>query len=54
VFAPTADAVAWARRVVETADLAAAEGRGATLLDGSLVDAPVVERARRILGEIGH
>jgi citrate lyase beta subunit len=38
---------------VETAEQAAAEGRGAALLDGSLVDAPVVERARRILAESG-
>ena len=53
VFSRSADAVAWARRVLETADRAAAEGRGAALLDGSLVDAPVVERARRILAESG-
>jgi citrate lyase beta subunit len=53
VFSRSADAVAWARRVVETAEQAAAEGRGAALLDGSLVDAPVVERARRILAESG-
>jgi citrate lyase subunit beta/citryl-CoA lyase len=53
VFSHSADAVAWARRVVQTADHAAAEGRGAALLDGSLVDAPVVERARRILAESG-
>jgi citrate lyase beta subunit len=53
VFSRSADSVAWARRVVETAEQAAAEGRGAALLDGSLVDAPVVERARRILAESG-
>jgi citrate lyase beta subunit len=51
IFAPSADEVAWAQRILETADQAAAEGRGAALLEGSLVDAPVVERARRILAE---
>jgi citrate lyase beta subunit len=51
IFTPSADEVAWAKRVLETAHRAAAEGRGAALLDGSLVDAPVVERARRILAE---
>ena len=51
VFSPSADDVAWAQRVLETAGMAAAEGRGASLLDGSLVDAPVVERAKRILAD---
>jgi len=43
-FLPTADDVAWARRVVDAAD-----GSGAVLLDGAMVDKPVVDRARRIL-----
>ncbi|WP_432478015.1 HpcH/HpaI aldolase/citrate lyase family protein [Nocardioides sp. GXQ0305] len=43
-FRPSAEEVAWARRVVE-----AAEGAGAVLLDGAMVDKPVVDRARRIL-----
>ncbi len=41
---PGPDELAWARRVVE-----AAEGSGAVLLDGAMVDKPVVDRARRIL-----
>jgi citrate lyase subunit beta/citryl-CoA lyase len=45
VFAPTDEELAWARRVV-----AAAEGsRGAVAVDGQMVDAPVVARARRLL-----
>lgn len=44
-FSPSADEIAWAQRVV-----AAAEGNdGAFALDGKMVDAPVVARARRIL-----
>lgn len=42
---PTVEEVAWARRV-----LAAASGGGVALVDGAMVDAPVVDRARRIVG----
>lgn len=42
-FASSADEVAWARRVV------AASNDSVTVLDGRMVDRPVVERARRIL-----
>ena len=45
VFAATEEELAFARRVV-----AAAEGsRGAVAVDGQMVDAPVVARARRLL-----
>lgn len=47
VFAPSAEELAWARRVVEAAD--AARGRGAIAVDGQMVDAPVVARSRRLL-----
>jgi citrate lyase subunit beta/citryl-CoA lyase len=47
VFTPTDDELAWARRVVEAAG--AAKGRGAIAVDGQMVDAPVVARARRLL-----
>jgi citrate lyase subunit beta/citryl-CoA lyase len=43
-FLPSAEELAWARRVVE-----AAAGAGAVLLDGAMVDKPVVDRARRLL-----
>ena len=47
-FVPGPDEVAWARRVVDAAD-----GSGAVLLDGAMVDKPVVDRARRILAARG-
>lgn len=51
VFAPTEDDVAWARRVVEAYEEGIGEGKGVLALDGSMVDLPVVERARRVLAE---
>jgi citrate lyase subunit beta/citryl-CoA lyase len=48
-FAPTPEELAWARRVVAAADDAEIDGRGAIAVDGQMVDAPVVARARRLL-----
>jgi citrate lyase subunit beta/citryl-CoA lyase len=48
-FAPRPEEVDHARRVVEAAAQALAEGRGAAALDGRMIDAPVVERARTLL-----
>jgi citrate lyase subunit beta/citryl-CoA lyase len=45
VFAPTDAELTWARRVVAAAE----GGRGAVAVDGQMVDAPVVARARRLL-----
>jgi citrate lyase subunit beta/citryl-CoA lyase len=45
VFAPSDEELDWARRVVA----AAAGSRGAVAVDGQMVDAPVVARARRLL-----
>ncbi|AEC18597.1 putative citrate lyase beta subunit [Pusillimonas sp. T7-7] len=45
-FAPTAADREWAQRVVDTAE---STGSLAFQLDGKMVDAPVIERARRIL-----
>ena len=47
VFAPTEDEVERARRIVSVFER---EGRGAFLLDGVMIDRPVVEAARRVLG----
>jgi citrate lyase subunit beta/citryl-CoA lyase len=44
-FFPTAEEIRWARRVV-----AAAAG-SVGLVDGAMVDRPLFERARRILGD---
>jgi citrate lyase subunit beta/citryl-CoA lyase len=51
VFAPSEAELAWAQSVVEAFEREAAAGRGVFALDGSMVDLPVVERARRILVE---
>jgi citrate lyase subunit beta/citryl-CoA lyase len=45
-LAPTAAELAWAQRVLQAADSA----HGAVQLDGRMIDKPVIERARRILG----
>jgi citrate lyase subunit beta/citryl-CoA lyase len=44
-FAASDEEIAWARRV-----LAADDGSGVFVVDGRMVDAPVVARARRVLG----
>ncbi len=53
VFSPSPEDVQHATRVVEAADAAAAEGRGAIAMEGQMIDAPVVERARYVLREAG-
>jgi citrate lyase subunit beta/citryl-CoA lyase len=45
VFAPSDDEIAWAERVVA----ASKSGAGAFTVDGRMVDAPVIARARKIL-----
>lgn len=49
VFSPTAAEVEQARRVVRAFDEALGRGEGAVALDGQMLDAPVVDRARRVL-----
>jgi len=48
-FAPSADEVAHAERVVATYEKATAEGVGAIQLDGRMIDVPIVERAQDVL-----
>ncbi len=48
-FAPTAEELARARRVVAAFEAAEAAGRASVGVDGKMVDVPVVERARRLL-----
>ena len=48
-FAPSAEEAEQARRVVEQFAAAEAEGVAAIVVDGRLVDYPVMERAQRIL-----
>ncbi|WP_110640958.1 CoA ester lyase [Salinicola sp. CPA57] len=44
-FLPTADQLAWATRVIEAAE----QDAGAGQIDGQMIDAPVMERARRLV-----
>lgn len=48
-FSPTPGERAWAARVVAADEAARAAGLGAVLLDGRMIDKPIVERARRWL-----
>jgi citrate lyase subunit beta/citryl-CoA lyase len=49
VFRPSDDEIAHARRLVAAADDAEARGIGAYTVDGHMVDAPFVNRARTVL-----
>ncbi|HKY52006.1 MAG TPA: CoA ester lyase [Candidatus Limnocylindria bacterium] len=49
IFSPTDDDIEQARRVVRAFDEAVGRGEGAVALDGQMLDAPVVDRARRVL-----
>ncbi|MBI4233777.1 MAG: CoA ester lyase [Chloroflexi bacterium] len=48
-FSPAPEEVEYARRVVQSYDEAAAQGRGAVSLDGRMIDQPIVARARNLL-----
>ena len=49
-FSPSAEEIAWAERVVAADEAASRSGLGAVLLDGRMIDRPIVQRARRWLG----
>ncbi|WP_176051296.1 CoA ester lyase [Burkholderia sp. BCC1644] len=51
VFRPTLDEIGAALRVLDADRLAVADGRGAYVVDGRMVDAPFVARARAIVDE---
>lgn len=48
-FRPSAADLAQARRIIEAYEQALASGAGAVALDGKMIDAPIVARARRLL-----
>lgn len=50
-FQPTAQEIARAHRTVAAADAADAAGVGAYMVDGAMVDAPFVQRARLLLDQ---
>ena len=49
ILSPLPEEVEYARRVVEAFEEAEAHGRGATSLDGKMIDVPIVKRARNLL-----
>ena len=49
-FAPSDDEIAWAKRVVKAVEAGAS---GAVAVDGKMIDRPVEDAARRILGRAG-
>ena len=49
IWAPSADDVDHARRVIEAFELATAEGRGVVTVDGRMIENLHVENARRVL-----
>jgi len=49
IFAPSAEEVAWSRRIIEAHAAATAEGKGVVVVDGKLVENLHVENARRIV-----
>lgn len=49
VFAPSADEVAWSRRIIQAHADAAAQGKGVVVVDGKLVENLHVLNARRVV-----
>ena len=53
VFMPTETEIDRARRVIDAAAKAEAEGRGSVSLDGEMIDMPVILRAQNVLEDAG-
>jgi citrate lyase subunit beta / citryl-CoA lyase len=49
LFAPSADEIAWSRRIIAAHQAASAAGQGVVLVDGRLVEGLHVENARRLV-----
>ncbi len=54
VFSPSEQEVTRAKRVLEAARVAELEGHGSASLDGEMIDAPVVARARNVLDSLSE
>ncbi len=48
-FTPSEDAIAYARRIVETFETSQKEGKGAYALDGKMIDMPLLKNAQKVL-----
>ncbi|MFN8413295.1 MAG: CoA ester lyase [Anaerolineales bacterium] len=51
-FTPSAEAVAYAKRIVETFEASQREGKGAYSLDGKMIDMPLLKNAQKVLARI--
>jgi len=48
-FTPSLDAIAYAKRVVESFEASQKEGKGAYALDGKMIDMPLLKNAQKVL-----
>ena len=48
-FTPSNEAIAYARRIVETFEASQKEGKGAYALDGKMIDMPLLKNAQKVL-----
>ncbi|MGC8855865.1 MAG: HpcH/HpaI aldolase/citrate lyase family protein [Anaerolineae bacterium] len=48
-FTPSAEAIAYAQRIVETFEASQREGKGAYALDGKMIDMPLLKNAQKVL-----
>ena len=48
-FTPSDDAIAYAKRVVESFESSQKEGKGAYALDGKMIDMPLLKNAQKVL-----
>jgi len=48
-FTPSADAITYAKRVVESFEASQSEGKGAYALDGRMIDMPLLKNAQKVL-----
>lgn len=48
-FTPSAEAIEYARRIVETFESSQSEGKGAYALDGKMIDMPLLKNAQKVL-----
>jgi citrate lyase subunit beta/citryl-CoA lyase len=51
-YAPSAEEIERARRIVDAFDEAEREGRGVVVVDGRMIDRPIVLQARQVLNQI--
>jgi citrate lyase beta subunit len=53
-FTPSAEAISYAKRIVETFEASQKEGKGAYSLDGKMIDMPLLKNAQKVLARAGQ